>query len=49
MKLLAAKSVKPRPIRMRASTYFISRGISGIITSCGMPVQASTSPICSAL
>ena len=49
MKLLAANSAKPMPIRMRMSTMRISRGTSGIMMSCGMPVHASTSPICSAL
>ena len=49
MKLLAANSAKPTPITSRASNRLISRGTSGISTSCGKPVQASTKPICSAL
>ena len=49
MKLLAANSAKPTAISTRTSKRFISRGTSGISTSCGSPVQASTTPICSAL
>ena len=49
MKLVAANSAKPTPITSRGSKRFISRGTSGIKTSCGNPVQASTMPICSAL
>jgi hypothetical protein len=49
MKQLAANSAKPTPISERASKRFISRGTSGISSSCGRPVQASTMPICSEL
>ena len=44
-----ANKAKPMPMMIRASKRCISRGTSGISTSCGKPVHASTMPICSAL
>jgi hypothetical protein len=49
MKLDTANSANPTLIRMRGSIRFISRGTSGIRTSCGNLVHASTAPICSEL
>ena len=46
MKQLPAKTSSPPATSQRASTRPISIGTSGMISSCGRPVQAITSPIC---
>ena len=49
MKQLTAKITRPVATSSRASIRFISKGSSGMTSSCGSPVQASTSPTCSEL
>jgi hypothetical protein len=49
LKQTKARDDMPTPTTTRGSTRCISRGTSGISSSCGRPVQASTMPICSEL
>jgi hypothetical protein len=46
MKQLNANTTSPTPTSSRASMRFINSGTSGITSSCGNPVHATTSPAC---
>ena len=48
MKLLAAKTARPKASRIRVSIRFIRIGTNGKTSSCGRPIHITTWPICSA-